>query len=115
MLTCPVTKKNNFIVPVTKKQQPFLPPFCTPLAQGANILTRAIWVPPTYACKILSGYIKVCWSYLWKADFEQLHIIMPNSITPAGSKLVADRFEDDQRPALNLSATSFEPASNQIA
>jgi len=39
----------------------------------------------------------------------------PYSITiswsQTGSKLVADRFE----PALNLSATSFEPASNQIA
>jgi len=33
----------------------------------------------------------------------------------AGSKLVADRFEAGRRPASNLSATSFEPASNQIA
>jgi len=29
----------------------------------------------------------------------------------AGSKLVADRFEACHRPASNLSATSFEPAS----
>ena len=29
----------------------------------------------------------------------------------AGSKLVADRFEAGRRPASNLSATSFEPAS----
>jgi len=29
----------------------------------------------------------------------------------AGSKLVADRFEADRRPVSNLSATSFEPAS----
>jgi len=35
----------------------------------------------------------------------------PNSITLAGSKLVADRFEACRRPASNLSATSFEPAS----
>jgi len=33
----------------------------------------------------------------------------------AGSKLVADRFEAGRRPVSNLSATSFEPASNQIA
>jgi len=33
----------------------------------------------------------------------------------AGSKLVADRFEVGRRPASNLSATSFEPASNQLA
>jgi len=33
----------------------------------------------------------------------------------AGSKLVADRFEAGRRQASNLSATSFEPASNQIA
>jgi len=35
--------------------------------------------------------------------------------TLAGSKLVADRFEDGHRPAWNLSATSFEPVSNQLA
>jgi len=36
----------------------------------------------------------------------------PNSITLAGSKLlVADRFEACRRPASNLSATSFQPAS----
>ena len=33
----------------------------------------------------------------------------------AGSKLVADRFEAGRRPVSNLSATSFEPASNQLA
>jgi len=33
----------------------------------------------------------------------------------AGSKLVKDRFEACWRPASNLSATSFEPASNQLA
>jgi len=33
----------------------------------------------------------------------------------AGSKLVADSFEAGRRPASNLSATSFEPASNQLA
>jgi len=37
--------------------------------------------------------------------------LKPNSITLAGSKLVADRFQAGQRPASNLSATSFEPAS----
>jgi len=33
----------------------------------------------------------------------------------AGSKLIADRFETGRRPASNLSAISFEPASNQLA
>ena len=33
----------------------------------------------------------------------------------AGLKLVADRFEACRRPASNLSATSFESASNQLA
>ena len=37
--------------------------------------------------------------------------LKPNSITLAGSKLVADRFEAGRRPASNLSATSFEPDS----
>jgi len=37
--------------------------------------------------------------------------LKPNSITLAGSKLVADRFEAGRRPASNLSAISFEPAS----
>jgi len=47
--------------------------------------------------------------------------LKPNSITLAGSKLVADRleakfhYEAGRRPASNLSATSFEPASNQLA
>ena len=33
----------------------------------------------------------------------------------AGSKMVADRFEAGRRPSSNLSATSLEPASNQLA
>ena len=33
------------------------PPFCAPLAQGAKILTREIWVWSTYASKILSGSV----------------------------------------------------------
>ena len=40
--------------------------------------------------------------------------LKPNSITLitlADSKLVADRLEAGRRPASNLSATSFEPAS----
>ena len=36
--------------------------------------------------------------------------LRPNSITLSASKLVADRFE----PVSYLSATSFEPASNQL-
>ena len=54
------------------------------------------------------GYVEIARSWSQTGS-------MPNSITlswsQTGSKLVADRFE----PALNLSATSFEPASNQIA
>ena len=37
----PVTKKCEFIVPVTKNDA-FSPPFCSPLAQRAIILTREI-------------------------------------------------------------------------
>jgi len=37
--------------------------------------------------------------------------LKPNSITLAGSKLVADRFEAGRRPTSNLSATSFESPS----
>jgi len=58
-----------------KKTSTFSPPFCAPLAQGAKILTL-IWVRPIYACKILSRSVKVCRSYLRKADFEQMHITM---------------------------------------
>ena len=51
----------------------FSPSFCAPLAQGVKILTSEIWVRPTYACKILSGFVKVCRSYSRKADFEYMH------------------------------------------
>jgi len=81
------------------KQHPrFSPPFWAPLAQGAKILThviwileasalittsprkeerkkerkKKIWVLSTCACKILSRIVKVCWSYMRNADFEQL-------------------------------------------
>jgi len=50
--------------------------------------------------------------------------LKPNSITLAGSKLVADRFEAGRRPASNLSwtrqrngiwlRTCLRPASNQL-
>ena len=73
MPICPVTKKNNFILPVRKKLPHLLPPFCTPLAQGAKILTRQIRFRPTYACKLLSRSVKVCRSYSRKADFQQIH------------------------------------------
>jgi len=46
-----------------KKLPSFSPPFCAPLAQDANILTREIWLQPTHTSKILSGSIKVCQSY----------------------------------------------------
>jgi len=58
------------------KTPPFSPLFCAPLAQGAIILTREIGVWPTYACKILSGSIKICRSYSRKANFEQIHIML---------------------------------------
>ena len=57
----PLQRKINFIVPVTKRPL-FSPPFCAPLAQGVKILTGEIWVRPTYACKILSRFVKVCQS-----------------------------------------------------
>jgi len=56
---CAVTKKCEFVAP-TPKTCTFWPPFCAPLAQGAKILRLEIWVKSTYACKILSGSVKVC-------------------------------------------------------
>jgi len=38
MPICPVTKKCEFIVPVTKNMHLFPPTFCAPLAQGVIIL-----------------------------------------------------------------------------
>ena len=67
--------KWEFIVPVTKLP-PFPPLFCAPLAPGTKILTHEIWVWPTYACKILSGSVKICQSYSRKANFEQIHITL---------------------------------------
>jgi len=74
-LFVPLQRKTSSLYPL-QKHQSFPLPFCVPLALGAEILTREIWVWPTYACKILSGSIKVCWSYLQKADFEQIHIML---------------------------------------
>ena len=72
----PVTKKWEFILyPLQKKLPPFSTPFCAPLAQGVKILTREIWVRPTYVCVILSGSVMVCRSYSRKADFEQIHTL----------------------------------------
>jgi len=39
-----------------------------PLAQGAQASTREIWVRITYACKILSEFVKICLSYTGKSD-----------------------------------------------
>jgi len=41
--------------------------------------------------------------------------LKPNSITLAGTKLVANSFEACRRPASNQLRTSSEPASNQLA
>jgi len=64
---CAVT----FTVGPTCYKTPTFSLLCAPLAQGAKILTCEIWVRPTYACKILSGPVKVYRSYSRKADFEQ--------------------------------------------
>jgi len=40
----------------------------------APLWPREIWVRRSYACKILSGYVKICRSYSRKVNFEQLHI-----------------------------------------
>ena len=59
-----------------KKLPPFSPPFCAPFAQDTTSLTREICVRSTYACKILSGSVKVCESYSRKANFEQIRIML---------------------------------------
>jgi len=56
------------------------PQLCASLAQGVKILTREVWVRPTYDWKILSGPVKVCRRFLRKADFEQIHITMHDSV-----------------------------------
>jgi len=42
MSICPITKKCEFNVPVTKKLPPFLPPLGTSLAHATKILTHEI-------------------------------------------------------------------------
>jgi len=41
-----------------------LTPILRPFGPGRKILTREIWLRPTHACKIFSGFVKVCRSYL---------------------------------------------------
>jgi len=53
---------------------PILHPFGP--AQGAKILTRDLSSAYTYACKILSGSVQVCWNHSRKADFEQIHLTL---------------------------------------
>jgi len=82
MPICPLTKKCEFTVHVTKKLTPFSPLFCA-LWPRAPKFSHEIWVRPTYACKILSGSVKVCRSYLRKANFEQIHITLSSICTTA--------------------------------
>jgi len=74
MSVCLVTKICKFIVPLQK--HPIFRRHFAPLALGAKILIREVWVRPTCACKILSAPIKVCRSYSRKSDFEQIHITL---------------------------------------
>ena len=46
LLIMPLSKKNIFIVPVTKTPT-FITAILRPLVQGVKILTREIWVRPT--------------------------------------------------------------------
>jgi len=76
MPICPVQRKTSLLHNRYKEQPPFSPSFFAPLALCAKIATRETWVRPAYACKILSGSVKVCWSYSRKADFQQIHITL---------------------------------------
>jgi len=69
----PLQRNASSLYPL-QKIPTFSPPLCAPLAQGAKISTRAIWLLPESACKILSGSVKVCRSYSRKADFQQIRI-----------------------------------------
>ena len=42
-----------------KKTPTFLPPFCACFTRGTKILTREIWVWPTYACKIYLDLLRL--------------------------------------------------------
>ena len=69
----PLQRKATSMYPLQKTPTLFtaiLHPFV------AKILIREICVRPTYACKILSGSVKVCGSYSRKADYEQIHITL---------------------------------------
>jgi len=72
MPMCPVTKKCKY--PLQNCDSHLFAAILRLFVQGAKSLTREIWVWPTYACKILSGSVKVCRSYSRKANFEQIHI-----------------------------------------
>jgi len=71
MPICPVTKKNNFVVPVTKNTHLFAAILRPSGLLRQNFNTWDLSYRPTYACKILSGSVKVCRSYSRKYDFEQ--------------------------------------------
>jgi len=76
MPICPVTKKNNFVVPVTKTLT-FFTAILHLFGPGClNFVTREILVRLTCMCKILSGSVKVCQSYSRKANFQQIHITL---------------------------------------
>ena len=65
MLICPVTKKCEFIVPVTKNSH-LLTAILRPFGPGRKNFNTWDWdltSASTRACKILSGSVKVCRSY----------------------------------------------------
>jgi len=70
---CPVTKKCDFIVPVTKPCTFFRRHFALLWRRAPKFQKLGIWVRPTCVCTILSGSVKVCRSYSQNADFEQTH------------------------------------------
>jgi len=45
------------------------------MPRAPKLLTREICVVGLYACRILSGSVKVCRNYSRKADFKQMHIM----------------------------------------
>jgi len=64
---------SSIIVPITKAHL-FRRHFVPFWPRAPKIFNTWDRFPPTCACKILSGSVKVCRSYSRKADFEQIHI-----------------------------------------
>jgi len=90
-----------------KKHAPFTPPLCVPLALGTKILTCEIWFRPTYACKILSGAVKVCRSY--SQNFLRCHAYTWQHKNRYSFRRCFDICQDNARTGRHQASESADP------